>query len=233
MIQIPVTSIANLQIGQAQDAAAATGCTVILCPEGAAAGLDVRGGGPASRESELLRPVAAADRIHAVLLSGGSAFGLDAAAGVMRWLAEHDIGFDTGVAKVPLVCASCLYDLTVGESTVRPGPDMGYQALRKRRQLSGRLLRRGDRRVGGQIPRDGAGHENRHRQLRGPPGRTGSGGHRGGQRPGRRLRLAHRPPGGGDAGPRPQRLPLHRGGDVPKQQSGQKQIRGQTPPSAQ
>ena len=128
MIQIPVTSIANLQIGQAQDAAAATGCTVILCPEGAAAGLDVRGGGPASRESELLRPVAAADKIHAVLLSGGSAFGLDAAAGVMRWLAEHDIGFDTGVAKVPLVCASCLYDLTVGESTVRPGPDMGYQA---------------------------------------------------------------------------------------------------------
>ena len=128
MIQIPVTSIANLQIGQAQDAAAATGCTVILCPEGAAAGLDVRGGGPASRESELLRPVAAADKIHAVLLSGGSAFGLDAAAGVMRWLAEHDIGFDTGVAKVPLVCASCLYDLTVGESAVRPGPDMGYQA---------------------------------------------------------------------------------------------------------
>ena len=128
MIQIPVTSIANLQIGQAQDAAAATGCTVILCPEGAAAGLDVRGGGPASRESELLRPVAAADKIHAVLLSGGSAFGLDAAAGVMRWLAEHYIGFDTGVAKVPLVCASCLYDLTVGESTVRPGPDMGYQA---------------------------------------------------------------------------------------------------------
>ena len=122
MIQIPVTSIANLQIGQAQDAAAATGCTVILCPEGAAAGLDVRGGGPASRESELLRPVAAADKIHAVLLSGGSAFGLDAAAGVMRWLAEHDIGFDTGVAKVPLVCASCLYDLTVGRALSVPAP---------------------------------------------------------------------------------------------------------------
>ena len=118
MIQIPVTSIANLQIGQAQDAAAGTGCTVILCPAGMAAGLDVRGGGPASRESELLRPVAAADKIHAVLLSGGSAFGLDAAAGVMRWLAEHDIGFDTGVAKVPLVCASCLYDLTVGASKI-------------------------------------------------------------------------------------------------------------------
>ena len=128
MLQIPVTSIPNIQIGQAQDAAAATGCTVILCPAGAAAGLDVRGGGPASRESELLRPVAAADKIHAVLLSGGSAFGLDAAGGVMRWLAEHDIGFDTGVAKVPLVCASCLYDLTVGASTVRPGPAMGYEA---------------------------------------------------------------------------------------------------------
>ena len=128
MVQIPVSSILTIQIGQAQDAAAATGCTVILCPAGAAAGLDVRGGGPASRESELLRPVAAADKIHAVLLSGGSAFGLEAAGGGMRWLADHDIGFDTGVAKVPLVCASCLYDLTVGASTVRPGPAMGYEA---------------------------------------------------------------------------------------------------------
>ena len=141
---------------------------------------------PRLPESELLRPVAAADKIHAVLLSGGSAFGLDAAGGVMRWLAEHDIGFDTGVAKVPLVCASCLYDLTVGASTVAPAR-YGLRSLRKRQQLSGRLLRRGHGRFGGQVPRDGAGHENRHRQLCGPPWRAGSGGRRSGERPGRRL----------------------------------------------
>lgn len=128
MQEIPITQIPHFHLGNAQDAAAATGCTVLLCPQGAAAGLDVRGGGPASRESELLRPVAAAETIHAVLLSGGSAFGLDAAGGVMRWLEEHGIGFDTGVAKVPLVCASCLYDLTVGSSTVRPDAAMGYAA---------------------------------------------------------------------------------------------------------
>ena len=126
--EIAVTSIQNIQIGQAQDDAAATGCTVLLCPAGAAAGLDVRGGGPASRESELLRPTAAAEKIHAVLLSGGSAFGLEAAGGVMRWLEERGIGFDTGAARVPLVCASCLYDLTVGSSDVRPGAAMGYAA---------------------------------------------------------------------------------------------------------
>ena len=126
--EIAVTSIQNIRIGQAQDDAAATGCTVLLCPAGAAAGLDVRGGGPASRESELLRPTAAAEKIHAVLLSGGSAFGLEAAGGVMRWLEERGIGFDTGAARVPLVCASCLYDLTVGSSAVRPGPEMGYAA---------------------------------------------------------------------------------------------------------
>ena len=126
--EIAVTSIQNIQIGQAQDDAAATGCTVLLCPAGAAAGLDVRGGGPASRESELLRPTAAAEKIHAVLLSGGSAFGLEAAGGVMRWLEERGIGFDTGAARVPLVCASCLYDLTVGSSSVRPDAAMGYAA---------------------------------------------------------------------------------------------------------
>ena len=84
MQEISITQGPHFHLGNAQDAAAATGCTVLLCPQGAAAGLDVRGGGPASRESELLRPVAAAETIHAVLLSGGSAFGLDAAGRVMR-----------------------------------------------------------------------------------------------------------------------------------------------------
>ena len=128
MQEIRIQEIEGVRIGQAENRDAATGCTVVLCPEGAAAGLDVRGGGPASRESELLKPVAAADRIHAVVLSGGSAFGLDAAGGVMRWLEERGIGFDTGAARVPLVCASCLYDLTVGSCTVRPDAAMGYAA---------------------------------------------------------------------------------------------------------
>ena len=128
MQEIRVTDIEHFKIGQAEDRVSGTGCTVLLCPDGATAGLDVRGGGPASRESELLRPVAAAEKIHAVLLSGGSAFGLDAAGGVMRWLEERGVGFDTGVAKVPLVCASCLYDLTVGSCTTRPDAALGYAA---------------------------------------------------------------------------------------------------------
>ena len=103
MQEIGIREIKNIKIGNAENMQAATGCTVILCPDGAAAGLDVRGGGPASRESELLKPAAAAEVIHAVLLSGGSAFGLDAAGGVMRYLEERNIGFDVGITRVPLV----------------------------------------------------------------------------------------------------------------------------------
>ena len=88
----------------------------------------MRGGGPASRESELLKPTAAADSVHAVLLSGGSAFGLDAAGGVMKYLEERDVGFDVGITKVPLVCESCLFDLTVGDKDIRPDKEMGYAA---------------------------------------------------------------------------------------------------------
>lgn len=128
MKEIPLSEIKQIQIGHAQDLSAATGCTVILCPEGASAGVDVRGGGPASRETQLLNPVAAAEKIHAVLLSGGSAFGLDAAGGVMQYLEERHIGFETGAAKVPLVCASCIYDLIIGASDIRPDKAMGYQA---------------------------------------------------------------------------------------------------------
>ena len=128
MKTIDIRSIESIQIGNAQDVQNATGCTVILCEQGMAAGLDVRGGGPASRESELLKPVAAAEVIHAVLLSGGSAFGLDAAGGVMQYLEERNIGFDVGVTKVPLVCQSCLFDLIVGSKDVRPDKAMGYEA---------------------------------------------------------------------------------------------------------
>lgn len=129
MREIAITEFENLKIGQAENAEAGTGCTVLLLgPEGAPAGLDVRGGGPASRESELLKPVAAAGVIHAILLSGGSAFGLDAAGGVMRYLEERNIGFDVGVAKVPLVCQSCLFDLTVADAHTRPDAAMAYEA---------------------------------------------------------------------------------------------------------
>ena len=128
MKEIRITDIENIKIGSAENKEAGTGCTVIICERGAAAGLDVRGGGPASRESELLKPMAAADVIQAVLLSGGSAFGLDAAGGVMEYLEERGIGFDVGITKVPLVCESCLFDLMVGDYKTRPDKAMGYAA---------------------------------------------------------------------------------------------------------
>ena len=126
--QIQITEIENIRIGHAQDVENATGCTVIICEKGAPAGVDVRGGGPASRETELLRPVADCTGIHALLLSGGSAFGLDAAGGVMEYLEERNIGFDVGITKVPLVCESCLFDLNVANHRIRPDKKMGYEA---------------------------------------------------------------------------------------------------------
>ena len=131
MKEISIREIAPFRIGQAENSAAATGCTVILCPDGMRAGLDVRGGGPASRDSQMLNPLMAMETIHAVVLSGGSAFGLDAAGGVMRFLEEHGVGFNVGVTKVPLVVQSCLFDLTVGDKDVRPDAAMGYEAARQ------------------------------------------------------------------------------------------------------
>lgn len=126
--EIPVTSFEGLRIGQAENAQAGTGCTVLIAPEGAPCGLDIRGGGPAGRETGLLDPLASAAVIHAVVLGGGSAYGLDAGGGVMQYLAEHGIGFDVGVAKVPLVCQSDLFDLTVASADVYPDRAMGYAA---------------------------------------------------------------------------------------------------------
>ena len=128
MREIAITEIANIKIGHAQDHQSATGCTVLICKDGAPAGIDIRGGGAAGRETDLLNPISAAQKIHAVLLSGGSAFGLDATGGVMRYLEERGIGFDTSVAKVPLVCTSCIFDLGIGSATKRPDQDMAYQA---------------------------------------------------------------------------------------------------------
>ena len=117
----------GFRLGNAQDRQGGTGCTVLVFPDSAPCAVDVRGGGPASRESELLSPMAAASGIHAILLSGGSAFGLNASAGVMQYLEEQRIGFDTRICKVPLVVESCIYDLGCGDN-VRPDAAMGYAA---------------------------------------------------------------------------------------------------------
>ncbi|MCB9155601.1 MAG: P1 family peptidase [Caldilineaceae bacterium] len=123
-----LTDIPGLRVGHWTHTEAATGCTVILCPEGAVAGVDVRGGAPGTREIALLDPVCTVERVNAVLLTGGSAFGLAAADGVVRWLEEHGYGFDVGVAKVPIVPAAVLFDLATGNPNVRPDASAGYAA---------------------------------------------------------------------------------------------------------
>ena len=129
--EIPVTEIKGIRIGQVENAQAGTGCTVFVCPEGMRAGVDIRGGGPASRETPLLNPLMAVQQIHAVVLAGGSAFGLGAANGVMDCLEERGIGYDVGITKVPLVVQSDIFDLTVGDYTVRPDAAMGYEAAKQ------------------------------------------------------------------------------------------------------
>ena len=128
--EISINDLNKIKIGQVENVDAATGCTVIISENEFAAGVDVRGGGPASRDTQLLNPLMAAEKINAVLLSGGSAFGLGAANGVMKYLEERDIGFDVGVTKVPLVVQSDIFDLTVGDTFTRPDEKMGYEAAR-------------------------------------------------------------------------------------------------------
>lgn len=123
-----LAEIETILVGHAQDLEAATGCTVILCQEGATVGVDVRGGAPGTRETDLLDPVNLVQKAHAILLTGGSAFGLDAAAGVMQYLEERDIGFDVQVTHVPIVCGAALFDLTIGDHRIRPNREMGYEA---------------------------------------------------------------------------------------------------------
>ncbi len=128
MREIDFCAVGGFRLGHAQDETAATGCSVLLFDECAPAGVAIRGGGPASRETPLLDPLADAKGIHALLLSGGSAFGLDAAGGVMQYLEEKGIGFDVGVTKVPLVCQSCLFDLMIGDCHTRPDAAMARAA---------------------------------------------------------------------------------------------------------
>lgn len=128
--EISITDIKGIHIGQTENVEAATGLTVIISEQGMGAGLDIRGGGPASRDSGLLDPLTAAEVVHAVVLGGGSAFGLGASNGVMEYLEKRGIGFDVGVTKVPLVVQSDIFDLTVGDKDVRPDPVMGYEAAK-------------------------------------------------------------------------------------------------------
>lgn len=123
-----ITDVPGIRVGHAQDEQALTGCTVILCEKGAVGGVDQRGGAPGTRETDALYPMHLVQQVHAVVLSGGSAFGLDAASGVVRYLEERGIGFDVRVARVPIVPAAILFDLGIGRADVRPDANMGYQA---------------------------------------------------------------------------------------------------------
>src|SRR5678809_1503908 len=123
-----ITDVRGIEVGHAQDEEALTGCTVIICRKGAVAGVDVRGGAPGTRETDLLDPISLVQKVHAIVLAGGSAFGLDAASGVMSYLEEQKIGFDTGTARVPIVPSAILYDLGIGLASARPDAAMGYRA---------------------------------------------------------------------------------------------------------
>jgi L-aminopeptidase/D-esterase-like protein len=123
-----ITDVDGIEVGHWTDLEAATGCTVVLCRQGAMGGVDVRGSAPGTRETDLLRPLNLVQLAHAVLLTGGSAYGLDAAGGVMRWLEERGIGFDVGVGVIPIVAAAVLFDLGIGQPDLRPGLEAGYAA---------------------------------------------------------------------------------------------------------
>lgn len=123
-----ITSVDGIRVGHWTDRQGLTGCTVVLCPPGTVGSCDVKGGAPGTRETDAIRPGTSVPEVHAILLTGGSAFGLAAADGVMRWLEGQGIGFDVGVARVPIVPAAVLFDLAIGDALARPGPDAGIAA---------------------------------------------------------------------------------------------------------
>ncbi|GKU25665.1 P1 family peptidase [Clostridium folliculivorans] len=128
MNEIKFCDIEGIRVGHSENLEAGTGCTVVICEEGASGGVEVRGGAPGTRETDLLNPTEMVEKIHAVVLSGGSAFGLDAATGVMEYLENNDIGFDVSVTKVPIVCQAVLFDLVCGNGKIRPDKKMGFDA---------------------------------------------------------------------------------------------------------
>jgi L-aminopeptidase/D-esterase-like protein len=125
-----ITRVRGIRVGHWTDRVGLTGCTVILCPSGTVGSCEVRGGAPGTRETDALRPGTLVEEVHAVLLTGGSAFGLAAAGGIDRYCEERGIGFDAGVARVPIIPAAVLFDLAVGDATARPGPEAGYAACK-------------------------------------------------------------------------------------------------------
>lgn len=128
LTKISLNSIEGFKIGHAQNEEGATGCTVIICDEKAICGVDIRGGGPASRETELLNTNMSNDGVNAILLGGGSAYGLDAAGGIMKYLEEKGKGVQVGESVVPIVVGSCIFDLSCGSPSIRPDASMGYEA---------------------------------------------------------------------------------------------------------
>jgi L-aminopeptidase/D-esterase-like protein len=123
-----LTRVPGIKVGHVTLTGRPTGCTVVLAEKGAVGGVDVRGAAPGTRETDLLSPLNTVDRVHAIVLAGGSAFGLDAASGTVRWLEEQGIGYETRVARVPIVPSAILFDLGVGDPRVRPTADCGYRA---------------------------------------------------------------------------------------------------------
>lgn len=131
MIHGNITDVPGVKVGNLENAEALTGCTIVVVEEGAVCGVDVRGSAPGTRETDLLDPINKIDEVHAISLAGGSAFGLDAASGVIQYLEEKGIGLGVGVATVPIVPSAVLFDLPIGSSTIRPDKQMGYEAAKK------------------------------------------------------------------------------------------------------
>ena len=123
-----ITQVGGIEVGHFTDARRPTGCTVIIARDGAVGGVDVRGAAPGTRETDLLQPGNLVEKIHAIVLSGGSAWGLEAATGAVRWLEEQGVGYDVGVGRLPLVPSAVLFDLMVGDARIRPDAQAGYQA---------------------------------------------------------------------------------------------------------
>lgn len=125
-----ITDVQGLKVGHSQSIEGITGCTVVMCTEGATGGVDVRGGAPGTRETDLFRAENMIDKVHAIVLSGGSAFGLDASSGVMKYLEEQEVGFNVGVGTVPIVASAVIFDLAIGDPKIRPDLEMGYTAAK-------------------------------------------------------------------------------------------------------
>ena len=126
-----ITDVEGIKVGHASSEEAMTGCTAVICEEGATGGVDVRGSAPGTRETDLFKAEKMVDRVHGVVLAGGSAFGLEAASGVMDYLEEKGVGFDVGVTRVPIVASAVIFDLLIGDPKVRPDKAMGYLAAKK------------------------------------------------------------------------------------------------------